>query len=591
MTSGSSSAASDLGVQSSDVSLTFDDSEIVVNPGERLDLNCGFKGEYRYCIWEVEGAKPIQVEDVYGNFHPGMSKPEVSEGNECGIVINSVSTEQHGMWTCRVFITGNSLEGTKNVIVTVKPTYPVLEVDNSQLLEVTSEEETPVKCVVAAARPAVGIRWFLGDKDVTVMAETEETPTDNEGMYKSISTLRRTFEPMENGMTLTCSVSHKTLTVPENESIPLNVIFKPVEKPVSTYYQIRPGSDYEVKLNFSANPPPIRKEWRYGDSFQNIAVSIEIPGAKDRYETYIEELGNGMYTATLRIAGFKEEDANQRYLLVVENDIGETTYKVRLSMDDAPKDGDSETRDHDKNPSTEYSVSEGIVFDDDTMSNTLSGGAVAGIVIVVLVIVAAVAAAGYARYRQMFCFAPVVTPDPEEGKETKEEHSDTESARGANTTRAANLKNSLGRLTQVFKKPKKEQETKLENIGDDEKRSLTTDDPKKGSPVKEQNVDDKELTGETRIPEEMLPPIQNSEQNNSEVKRELSDEIKVPEDGTPHMVNAEQKPAEKKEVVYAELDLGKSESDKKTEVKAEDKTEYAQIVGTVTDNREDEKKE
>lgn len=44
-----------------------------------------------------------------------------------------------------------------------------------------------------------------------------------------------------------------------------------------------------------------------------------------------------MYTATLRIAGFKEEDANQRYLLVVENDIGETTYKVRLSMDDAPK--------------------------------------------------------------------------------------------------------------------------------------------------------------------------------------------------------------------------------------------------------------
>ncbi|XP_042882947.1 uncharacterized protein LOC122259983 isoform X7 [Penaeus japonicus] len=547
------------GVQSSDVSLIFDDADIIVNPGERLDLNCGFQGQYRHCIWELEGAKPIQVQDVYDNVHPGMSKPEVPEGNECGIVINSVSTEQHGKWTCRVFITGNSLEGSKKVIVTVKPTYPILEVDNSQLLEVTSDAETPVKCVVAAARPAVGIRWFLGDKDVTVMAETEETPTDNEGMYKSISTLRRTFEPMENGMMLVCSVSHKTLTVPENASIPLNVVFKPVEKPVSTYYQIRPGSDYEVKLNFSANPPPTRKEWRYGDTFQNIAVSIEIPGAKDRYETYIEELGNGMYTATLRIAGFKEEDANQRYMLVVQNDLGETSYKVRLSMDDAPKD-------------------------------TLSGGAVAGIVIVVLIIVTAVAAAGYARYRQMFCFAPVVTPDPEEGKETKEEH-DTESARGANTTRAANLKNSLGRLTQVFKKPKKEQETKLENIGDDEKRSLTTEDPKKGSPIKEQNVDDKELTGETRIPEEMLPPIQNSEQNNSEVKRELSDEIKVPEDGTPHMVNAEQKAADKKEVVYAELDLGKSESDKKTEVKAEDKTEYAQIVGTVTDNREDEKKE
>lgn len=44
-------------------------------------------------------------------------------------------------------------------------------------------------------------------------------------------------------------------------------------------------------------------------------------------------------------------------------------------------------------------------------------------------------------------------------------------------------------------------------------------------------------------------------------------------------------------MVYAELDLGKGEPEKKTDVKAEDKTEYAQIVGTLTDNREDEKKE
>lgn len=56
----------------------------------------------------------------------------------------------------------------------------MLELDNSQMLEVTNDVETAVKCVVAAARPAVGIRWYLGDKDVTVMAETEETPTDND---------------------------------------------------------------------------------------------------------------------------------------------------------------------------------------------------------------------------------------------------------------------------------------------------------------------------------------------------------------------------------------------------------------------------
>ena len=43
-------------------------------------------------------------------------------------------------------------------------------------------------------------------------------------------------------------------------------------------------------------------------------------------------------------------------------------------------------------------------------------------------------------------------------------------------------------------------------------------------------------------------------------------------------------------VVYAELDLGKEES-KKLELKAQEKTEYAQIIGTVGDNKDEEKKE
>lgn len=37
-------------------------------------------------------------------------------------------------------------------------------------------------------------------------------------------------------------------------------------------------------------------------------------------------------------------------------------------------------------------------------SDTLSGGAIAGIIIVIVVVVVAIVAAGYARYRQMFCF-------------------------------------------------------------------------------------------------------------------------------------------------------------------------------------------
>ncbi|XP_071536721.1 fasciclin-3 isoform X9 [Panulirus ornatus] len=495
-------AWSHTGVRGEEVSLIFDRSKIIVNPGDQLDLDCGVRGDKRYCIWENESGHIYQVEDVYVNVYDGMRKPANTEGNECGIVINSADIEHHGLWTCKVFVVGDSLVGSKNVIVTIKPTSPILELDDGQgSFLVTSEDETPIKCSVAAARPAVGIRWYLGETDITASAEKEETPTDKGGIYKSVSTLRRRFQPKENGQLLMCSISHKTLLVPENTSIPLNVVFKPVEKPVSSFYQISSGSDYEVKLNFSANPAPIRREWRYGDSFENTEASIPIPGADGRYTADFEDLGSGKYTAKLLIAGFTESDANKRYLLVIENEYGETQYKVMLSMHDAPQD-------------------------------TLSGGAVAGIIIVLLIVVAAVGAAGYARYRQMFCFAPVPSPDPEEGKDTKEEH-DTESARGTNTNHASNLKNRIGQLTQVFKKPKKDQDTKLD---EHEKKSLTKEEPDKESPYKEQNPDDKE-------------------------------------------------------VVYAELDLGKGEPEKKTEVKTEDKTEYAQIVGTLTDNREDEKKE
>merc|ERR1712008_90319 len=82
----------------------------------------------------------------------------------------------------------------------------------------------------------------------------------------------------------------------------------------------------------------------------------------------------------------------------------------------------------------------------------LSGGGVAAIVIVLLLVVVVICAAGYARYKQMFCFELTPAATDEEKKEVTEDH-DTESARHATPNPASNLFNRL----QQFIKPKKEQ--------------------------------------------------------------------------------------------------------------------------------------
>ncbi|XP_063881303.1 fasciclin-3-like isoform X4 [Scylla paramamosain] len=580
----------ELGARSAEPSMIFDTSGIVVNPGEPLNLDCGLNGEIRYCIW-MHGDDIYQVQDVYSNVYGGLREPENKENNQCGIVVDSVNIEQHGEWKCTVFVPGNSLSKSKNVVVTIQPTRPIIEIDTSPL-EVDTTEDNTIVCSVAAARPAVGMKWYLGNEDITKMSEKVETLTDDQGTYKSVSTLTRRFDPKDDEKTLMCSITHKTLPTGANTSVPVRVMFKPIEKDTTTFYQIQLGSNYEVKFNFSSNPKPDDVMWKFGDNLENPEGSLVIPEARGRYRTYLEELGNNMYTAKLLIEEFTLDDSNKMYSLLVQNVIGETEYQIRLSVHEPPIDGVSETSNHAKIPPTELSVSE---FE--TESNNLSGGAIAGIIIVVVVVVVAIGAAGYARYRQMFCFAPIGSPDPE-AKDIREEHSDTESARGHAATHPVTLKDKLGQFTKVFKKPKTDQDVKIDDV---EKRSLTLDEIKKETSNKEHNPEEKELSEVTRLPEEtgishtycQVKSLYGENQG-----RPLSNEIMychtegiLPEETIIPQIKIEPNEFEMKEVVYAELDLSKGEAEKKADVKTDEKTEYAQIVGTITDNREDEKKE
>nr|XP_045588173.1 uncharacterized protein LOC123750095 isoform X1 [Procambarus clarkii] len=106
-----------LALASADATLIFDASDVKATPGTSLALSCGVKEDFRLCFWDHEDGRSFQVEDVHAGVHPGLRAPEDLIDNQCGVVIDSVSVEDSGAWTCRVFLAdnGGELRNTKIV--------------------------------------------------------------------------------------------------------------------------------------------------------------------------------------------------------------------------------------------------------------------------------------------------------------------------------------------------------------------------------------------------------------------------------------------------------------------------------------------
>ena len=54
---------------------------------------------------------------MYKGIYSGLGRPENKEDNQCAIVINEATSEDQGIWTCKVYIQGTVLMASKNLYI------------------------------------------------------------------------------------------------------------------------------------------------------------------------------------------------------------------------------------------------------------------------------------------------------------------------------------------------------------------------------------------------------------------------------------------------------------------------------------------
>jgi len=306
--------------------IIFNTDEVLVNINEMVSLDCGFQGTYRYCVWEHAG-ELFDVVDIHNNIYSGLSKPENVEGNQCGIVLDSVAAEDHGEWTCKVYIKGNIVVGSKNdVTILVKP--PQAKITPTEVT-VKAGEEKLIKCIVMEARPAVQLRWFLDQEDITEYSQVKDIPISSDGVFLTVSTLHRTFTPVDNEKELTCVVDHPSLEEANIVPIPVDIMYAPMPDIPQTFY-VNETDFYEIRVNFSANPKPTRVLWQYGNIFDNITDKVDIPIDDENILMILTNEVTGHFTALLNISRLNVSDFPVIYNLFVDNEIGNATYEVIL---------------------------------------------------------------------------------------------------------------------------------------------------------------------------------------------------------------------------------------------------------------------
>jgi len=395
------------------------EKSVEVRTGDDAMLGCSTpSSKIEFCQFKSPSGESFILREGIQHDNGRITYNGEDTASDCGIKITKIEEKDNGLWTCSITTIVDSsaqiVEENVEVIVSKPPNKVKIEVDGAEssnlIVNYRESRNKKVSCVADGARPAATFSWTLGEDPFNGNIEDMEAVKYDDGSMRQVQVLNYEAEPSHNGKALSCIVHHSGFTQDDiranrnMDTLYLDVQFQPVaaDHPQS-FYNLQLGSKKEIHMSFRAHPKPTQVFWTmYDDS--NVGEGGESLNKRFIADVLQEGPNDGMFTAKLIINEVMEEDAGSENKLTVTNELGTTVYPFTLSLGDKPASAGT--------------------------------GPVIAIVIVAIIIIIVIVVAVIARSQGMLCFAdPPKAEDDKEKAVEKEEGSETESAKGEETTK------------------------------------------------------------------------------------------------------------------------------------------------------------
>ncbi|XP_019769623.1 fasciclin-3 isoform X3 [Dendroctonus ponderosae] len=317
-----------------------DKREQTVLVGDQVSYMCRVAVPLQYCRVEIPGLRSY-------NLNRGISNADVSyygeglDAGQCGFTVHRAKDDNNGEIKCTLGIASEAQEsvGTMSLVVARAPKLPELDLsrgaDDLNVYKV--DDVLRATCVIRDGRPVANISWYLGDELIDVGELSMPTVVDlaKENLQSKVQNLTRRLRASDNAKFLKCVGYHPAYAGGQAETKRrLDIKYPPLpqRQPIEEFgYEI--GKTGVINVTIQANPKPTI-EWTVNG--QKIREgSHDNTGIMEA--EYAQDLGNGMFIASLRIARISKQDTEKDYILTAYNDQGSEDYRVKISTNPEPK--------------------------------------------------------------------------------------------------------------------------------------------------------------------------------------------------------------------------------------------------------------